>query len=83
MKPLERVAFGDKNYPNCDTSTSFFRPSEAGLFVKGDSKTVFRRQAGRQNLGDAFYVTLVDKKEQIGLADRPLLGGSGIEQGTL
>ena len=54
FKPLERVAFGDKNYPNCDTSTSFFRPLEAGRFIKSDSL-----------MGDAFYVTLVDKKKQI------------------
>jgi hypothetical protein len=72
FKPLERVAFGDKNYPNCDTSTSFFRSSEAGRFIKSDCLMSSAAKPDDPNIGDAFYVTLVDKKEQIGLA-RPSL----------
>ena len=80
FKPLERVAFGDKNYPNCDTSTGFFKPPETALFYQQRFLMSSAAKPDDPNIGDAFYVTLVDKKEQIGLADRPLLGGPGIEQ---
>jgi hypothetical protein len=68
LKPPEGVAFGDKNYPNCDTSSSFFRPSEAALFYQQRFLTSSAAKPDDRNIGDAFYVTVVDKKKQIGLA---------------
>ena len=67
-----RVAFGDKIYPNCDTSTGFFRPSEAALFYQQRFLMSSAAKPDDPNIGDTFYVTLVDKKEQIGFA-RPYL----------